>query len=80
LRPPEVGVSLPGRHIGSRQSSRVWGSKAPGLEEQGDRSVDLSNKRVIAIGERDGIQGEVIRDVATELGADVVFTITQCFV
>ena len=52
----------------------------PGLEEQGDRSVDLSNKRVIAIGERDGIQGEVIRDVATELGADVVFTITQCFV
>jgi glycine/sarcosine/betaine reductase complex component A len=42
--------------------------------------VDLSNKRVIAIGERDGIQGEVIRDVAAELGADVVFTITQCFV
>ena len=42
--------------------------------------VDLRNKRVIAIGERDGVQGEVIRDVATALGANVVFTITQCFV
>ena len=42
--------------------------------------VELSGKRVIAIGERDGIQGEVIRDVATALGAHVVFTITQCFV
>ncbi len=43
-------------------------------------TVDLRNKRVIAIGERDGIQGEVIRDVASVLGANVVFTITQCFV
>ena len=42
--------------------------------------MDLKNKRVIAIGERDGVQGEVIRDVATTLGANVVFTITQCFV
>jgi glycine/sarcosine/betaine reductase complex component A len=42
--------------------------------------VKLENKRVIAIGERDGVQGDVIRDVATQLGAEVVFTITQCFV
>ena len=42
--------------------------------------MELRNKRVIAIGERDGVQGEVIRDVATALGANVVFTITQCFV
>ena len=42
--------------------------------------LDFSNKRVIAIGERDGIQGELIRDIAARLGADVVFTITQCFV
>jgi glycine/sarcosine/betaine reductase complex component A len=42
--------------------------------------VDLRSKRVIAIGERDGIQGDLIRDVATQLGAEVVFTITQCFV
>jgi glycine reductase len=42
--------------------------------------VDLNNKKVIAIGERDGVQGEVIREVAAALGANVVFTITQCFV
>jgi len=41
---------------------------------------DLHNKRVIPIGGRDGVQGEVIRDVAATLGANVVFTITQCFV
>jgi betaine reductase len=42
--------------------------------------VKLNGKRVIAIGERDGVQGDLIRDVATRLGAEVVFTITQCFV
>jgi glycine/sarcosine/betaine reductase complex component A len=42
--------------------------------------LDLRGKKVIAIGERDGVQGEVIRDVAQQLGANVVFTITQCFV
>jgi betaine reductase len=42
--------------------------------------VDLRSKRVIAIGERDGIQGELIGEVAGHLGAEVVFTITQCFV
>jgi hypothetical protein len=42
--------------------------------------VDLNRKRVIAIGERDGVQGDLIREVAAVLGADVVFTITQCFV
>ena len=57
--------------------SRVLASLAVRCKE---RTVDLHNKRVIAIGERDGIQGEVIRDIATGLGAHVVFTITQCFV
>jgi betaine reductase len=42
--------------------------------------MDFSGKRVIAIGERDGVQGNVIADVAQELGAEVVFNITQCFV
>jgi len=42
--------------------------------------LDFKGKKVIAIGERDGIQGNVISDVATELGAEVVFSITQCFV
>ena len=42
--------------------------------------MDFSGKRVIAIGERDGVQGNVIAEVAQELGAEVVFNITQCFV
>ena len=42
--------------------------------------MDFAGKKVIAIGERDGIQGGVIAQVARELRAEVVFTITQCFV
>jgi len=42
--------------------------------------LDFKGKRVIAIGERDGIQGNVIATIAAELGAEVVFNITQCFV
>jgi glycine reductase len=42
--------------------------------------VDLKGKRVIVIGERDGIQGPVIADAVERLGASVVYNITQCFV
>ena len=42
--------------------------------------MELMGKKVIALGERDGVQGDVIKHVAEELGAEVVFTITQCFV
>jgi glycine/sarcosine/betaine reductase complex component A len=42
--------------------------------------MQLKGKRVIAIGERDGIQGDVINEVAESLGAEVVYSITQCFV
>jgi len=42
--------------------------------------MDFHGKKVIAIGERDGVQGTVISDVAQTLGAEVVFSITQCFV
>ncbi len=45
-----------------------------------EASVDLKGKNVIAIGERDGVQGNVIALVAEQLGAEVVFNITQCFV
>jgi glycine reductase len=42
--------------------------------------MTFKGKKVIAIGERDGIQGTVISDIARQLGAEVVFSITQCFV
>jgi betaine reductase len=43
-------------------------------------AMDFHGKKVIALGERDGVQGEAIKDIAEELGARVVFSITQCFV
>lgn len=42
--------------------------------------IDFAGKRVIVIGERDGIQGPVIAEAMQQLGANVVYNITQCFV
>jgi glycine/sarcosine/betaine reductase complex component A len=42
--------------------------------------VDFKGKKIIALGERDGIQANVIKDISSELGAQVVFSVTQCFV
>ena len=47
------------------------------LKETG---LEFRGKRVIAIGERDGIQGDAIGEIAESLGAEVVYNITQCFV
>jgi glycine reductase len=43
-------------------------------------SLDLRGKQVIAIGERDGIQGAAIATAAHSAGADVVYQCTHCFV
>ncbi|NIQ04327.1 MAG: glycine/sarcosine/betaine reductase complex selenoprotein A [Candidatus Korarchaeota archaeon] len=42
--------------------------------------MKLAGKKVIAIGDRDGINGETIEAVMEDAGADVVFTATECFV
>jgi betaine reductase len=42
--------------------------------------MDLRGKKVIALGERDGIQGEAIGKVAKSAGAEVVLEVTHCFV
>jgi betaine reductase len=42
--------------------------------------VDLKGKRVIALGERDGIQGDAIGKIAAAAGAEVVLQVTHCFV
>ena len=42
--------------------------------------VDLNNKVVIALGERDGISGPAIAEVAKSAGARDVIVFTQCFV
>jgi len=42
--------------------------------------MELDGSKVIAIGERDGIQGPAIAECAESAGADVVLLVTQCFV
>ncbi len=42
--------------------------------------MDLKGKKIIALGERDGVQGSAIAECATSAGAQVVLEITHCFV
>ena len=42
--------------------------------------MNLSGKQVIALGERDGIQGDAISKIARDAGASVVLAVTYCFV
>lgn len=40
----------------------------------------LKGKRVVAIGEREGVNGPSLRLLAESAGAEVAFSVTQCFV
>ena len=40
----------------------------------------IRNKKVIALGERDGISGPAIARCVQEAGGEVVFNATECFV
>ena len=40
----------------------------------------FDGKKVIALGERDGVAGTAIAACAVAAGAEVVFTATECFV
>ncbi len=40
----------------------------------------ISDKKVVALGERDGVSGPAIAACAAAAGAEVVFTATECFV
>jgi glycine reductase len=42
--------------------------------------VKLDGKKVIALGERDGVPGPAIADCVRTAGADVIFVETECFV
>ena len=47
---------------------------------EGGEGLDLSGKKVIAIGERDGVQATAIAAVARSAGAEVLLELNQCFV
>ncbi|ODU72769.1 MAG: glycine reductase [Bordetella sp. SCN 68-11] len=40
----------------------------------------LNGKKIIIIGDRDGIPGPAIEECAKSAGADVVYSSTECFV
>lgn len=42
--------------------------------------MDLRDKKVIAIGERDGVGGPAISTCARSAGASVIYEMTHCFV
>ena len=42
--------------------------------------MDLKGKRVIILGERDGVPGPAVAECASRAGADVVLTLTACYV
>jgi glycine/sarcosine/betaine reductase complex component A len=42
--------------------------------------MDFKGKRVIVIGERDGVSGTAIAACMQSAGAEIVFVETQCFV
>ncbi len=42
--------------------------------------MELNGKKIIALGERDGIPGTSIADCMKTAGAEVVLTLTQCYV
>lgn len=42
--------------------------------------MKLKGKKVIALGERDGVQGSSLAQCAASAGAEVVLEMTHCFV
>lgn len=42
--------------------------------------MEFKGKKIIAIGERDGVPGSAIAACLESAGAEVVYTITECFV
>jgi betaine reductase len=58
-----------------REISRIVGSAT-----YQEAHMELRGKRVIAIGEREGVQGPSLKVLAESAGAEVVFAVTQCFV
>ena len=42
--------------------------------------MSLENKKVVVIGDRDGIPGQVIEACLEDTSAEVIFSSTECFV
>jgi glycine reductase len=47
---------------------------------QGRKAMELRGKKVIVLGERDGVQGGALTECLKAAGAEVVLKLNQCFV
>ncbi len=45
-----------------------------------DGLLNLRDKLVLALGERDGVPAPALRSCAESAGAQVIYDVTQCFV
>lgn len=45
-----------------------------------ENSVGLRGKKLIILGERDGVPAQTIEQAIDNLGGEVVYSTTQCFV
>lgn len=43
-------------------------------------TLQLANKKVLVIGDRDGVPGQAIETCLANTGAEVIFSSTECFV
>ena len=78
LRP---SLRLPATWAISADSRHGWWRSRPTLDcDLEEILVELRGKRVIAIGERDGVQASAIAACMASAGAEVFLEITQCFV
>ncbi len=50
------------------------------MHKKGGSAMELKGRRVLCVGEREGVNGPSIKLLAESAGADVVFSVTQCFV
>lgn len=59
------------------RESRTTNNRANNLERMNEM---LQDKKVIIIGDRDGIPAPAIEECVKTIGAEVVFASTECFV
>ena len=45
-----------------------------------DKAISLKGKKLIVLGERDGVPAPTIEQAIEGLGGEVVYSATQCFV
>jgi glycine/sarcosine/betaine reductase complex component A len=67
-------------YAGALASVEAYGGPSRVSHLERSFMMDLRGKKVIALGERDGVPGPAVAECASRAGADVVLTLTACYV